>query len=67
MVNCKKLRYAWNSKKKCFVKLKGLEADVTKNELHDFTGYSKHEQVIKYFINIINYNKQENSISLLDV
>lgn len=47
MVKCKKLRYAWNYKKNCFVKLKGLEADVTKNELHDFKGYSKHEQVIK--------------------
>lgn len=47
MVTCKKLRYAWNAKTKCFVKLKGLEADVTKNELRDFYGYSKPEQIIK--------------------
>lgn len=46
-VECKKLRYAWNARKRTFVRLKGLEADVTKNQLRECKGYGRHEQVIR--------------------
>lgn len=44
----KKLLYVWNPKKKHFVKLRGLDKDVTKASMHNFQGYSVHEQTLKY-------------------